>query len=342
MIDKMNLYVKNQMKKAIILVLPLILFVFQGCIKTSSTKMEKSNEIYFADPTIFYENGKFYLTGTRNIEPLGFTLLESDDLVSWTLSSATPDGMIVKKGESIYGDQGFWAPQIMKENDIYYLTYTANEQIAIASSKSIDKLFTQEKTGVIDSSEKNIDSFIFKDEDGKYYLYHVRLNDGNYIWVAEFDFEKGEIKPETLTKCFGLSQSWEATPAYESVPIMEGPTVIKKDGIYYLFYSANHFESIDYAVGYATAKSPFGPWEKYPGNPIIHRTIVKENGSGHGDLFFDKNNNPYYVYHVHNSDSSVVPRKTRIIPLVFERNSTTGFCDVSVKADKIIIPTIDL
>ena len=53
-------------------------------------------------------------------------------------------------------------------------------------------------------------------------------------------------------------------------------------GKYYLFYSANHFMSRDYAVGYAVADSPLGPWHKPANNPIIHRSTVGENGSGHG------------------------------------------------------------
>ena len=87
---------------------------------------------------------------------------------------------------------------------------------------------------------------------------------GNYLWVAEFDIKKGSIKPETLKQCMDCTEPWEKTPNYKSAPVMEGPTVMKWDGVYYLFYSANHFMNIDYSVGYATASSPFGPWKKHP------------------------------------------------------------------------------
>lgn len=84
---------------------------------------------------------------------------------------------------------------------------------------------------------------------------------------------------------YGLYGGLGKTPTYKSAPVMEGPTVMKWDGVYYLFYSANHFMNIDYSVGYATASSPFGPWKKHPNSPIIHRSLVGENGSGHGDVF---------------------------------------------------------
>lgn len=83
----------------------------------------------------------------------------------------------------------------------------ANEQTVIASSKSVFGPFRQKEVKPIDASAKNIDSFLFKDDDGKYYLYHVRFNKGNYLWVAEFDIKKGSIKPETLKQCMDCTEA---------------------------------------------------------------------------------------------------------------------------------------
>lgn len=150
----------------------------------------------------------------------------------------------------------------------------------MASADSWKGPFRQTDIKPIDRSQKNIDPFLFRDDDGKYYLYHVRFGNGNFIWVAEFNLAKGEIIPGTLKKCMESTEEWEATAAYISAPVMEGPTVIKLDGVYYLFYSANDYRSLDYAVGYATSNSPMGPWTKNENSPIIHRSIVGENGSG--------------------------------------------------------------
>lgn len=121
---------------------------------------------------------------------------------------------------------------------------------------------------------------------------------------------------------------------------MEGPTVIKLDGKYYLFYSGCDYQSIDYAVGYAVADTPFGPWRKYAGNPIIHRSLVGENGSGHGDFFMGNDGKPYYVYHVHASDTEIHPRKVRIVPLIMTRNDATGIYDIKADTANIIYPQI--
>ena len=204
-------------------------------ISVSQLQADDWKEISFADPTIFVENGKYYLTGTRNQEPLGFSILESTDLEHWTVPDGSSQQLILRKGDRTYGEKGFWAPQYFKEKGTYYFTYTANEQTVIASSKSVFGPFRQKEVRPIDASAKNIDSFLFKDDDGKYYLYHVRFNKGNYLWVAEFDMKKGGIKPETLKQCMDCTEPWEKTPNYKSAPVMEGPTVMKWDGVYYLF-----------------------------------------------------------------------------------------------------------
>lgn len=303
---------------------------------------QAQQEIFFADPTIVVNGDSYYLTGTKGTRegPEGFAILESKDLKTWAPPAGTGDSahMILTKGDQTYGTHGFWAPQLFQEDDAYYLTYTANEQTVLARSSSLLGPYRQAEIAPIDGTEKNIDSFIFKDDDGKYYLYHVRFDKGNYLWVAEFDLKKGKIKPETLTKCFGQTEPWEATPAYKSVPIMEGPTVIRLKNKYYLFYSANHFENIDYSVGYAVSDSPLGPWVKQKDSPILHRSIVGENGSGHGDLFEGLDGQLYYVYHVHFNEQQVSPRRTRIVPVTGEWNQKTGLYKFKVKANEVIIP----
>ncbi|SEL61159.1 family 43 glycosylhydrolase [Parapedobacter koreensis] len=305
---------------------------------------QEKRELFFADPTIYVADGKYYLTGTggNSREAPGFFVLVSDDLKTWAPPAGARDSayLILAKGDQAFGTEGFWAPQLLKAKDTYYLTYTANEQTVLAQSSALPGPYRQKEVAPIDGAEKNIDSYIFNDDDGKYYLYHVRFDDGNYLWVAEFDLEKGKIKPETLKKCFGQTEPWEATPAYESSPIMEGPTVIKLKGKYYLFYSANHFRNIDYAVGYAVADSPYGPWIKQKGSPILHRTIVGENGSGHGDLFEGLDGQLYYVYHVHFGQQQVSPRKTRIVPITMQWDPEAGLYTFSVNSEEIIEPVL--
>ena len=74
-----------------------------------------------------------------------------------------------------------------------------------------------------------------------------------------------KIKKETLSECIKAEEPWELLQA----KVAEGPSVLKKKGMYYLIYSANHYQNKGYGVGYATSKSPMGPWTKYDKNPLL-------------------------------------------------------------------------
>jgi beta-xylosidase len=68
------------------------------------------------------------------------------------------------------------------------------------------------------------------------------------------------IIPETLRECIAATEGWE-NKANSNWPVAEGPSVLKHNGLYYLFYTANDFRNPDYAVGYATSSNPLGPWK---------------------------------------------------------------------------------
>lgn len=269
--------------------------------------------IYLADPTIFFDNGTYYLYGTSGDE--GFLVYQSTDLKNWTGPVGSKNGYALKKGDA-FGTKGFWAPQVFKRGNTYYMAYTADEQIAIAKSNSPLGPFKQTVLKEISGSGKQIDPFLFTDSDGKNYLYHVRLDRGNRIFVAEMKADFSDIIPGTLKECISGTENWENT-AKTDWPVTEGPTVLKKNNLYYLFYSANDFRNPDYAVGYATSKSPFGPWTKYNENPIISKANIKQNGTGHGDFLVDAKGNLQYVFHIHYTNQKVSPRATVIVAAKF-------------------------
>lgn len=288
--------------------------------------------IFLADPTIFSHNNTYYLYGTSqgklSDHGEGFLVFESKDLETWEGPKGASGGLALKKGEA-FGTTGFWAPQVFQHNDIFYMAYTANENIAIATSDSPLGPFTNDGEA-LEAPVKQIDPYVFINDDGKKYLYHVRLQEGNKIFVAEMNDDLLSIKPETLTHCISAEEEWEDT---ENVPwpVAEGPTILKEQGLYYLYYSANDFRNPDYAVGYATSTSPLGPWEKASQNPIIDRNLVGENGSGHGDVFFNEEGEMQYVLHTHFSEEKVHPRRSAVIKLEL---TTTEEGESVVKADK--------
>lgn len=282
-------------------------------------QQHNDSAIYLADPTIFFHNGEFYLYGTDGFTTdSGFYAYVSGDLHHW---KPLPERALAK-GES-FGTRGFWAPQVWQYRHKFYMAYTANENIAIAESKSPSGPFTQKLLKQLAAPVKQIDPFVFRDDDGKVYFYHVRLQDGNRIFGAEMEADLSAIKTGTLRECISAvthPQPWENTQSVKWT-VTEGPTVFKRGETYYMLYSANDFRNPDYAVGYATASHPLGPWVKHSSNPVISRHITGANGSGHGDLLRGKDGKWYYVFHTHNSSTKSGPRRTAIIELRFERDS---------------------
>lgn len=297
--------------------------------KSTTPDSLPANAILLADPAMFHYGNTYYLYGTggKGNKEGGFFVYTSTDMHNWQGPSGATNGYALQKGEA-YGTKGFWAPQVLHYKDSFYMAYAANEQIAIAKSSSPAGPFAQHKMDSLSSDTKQIDPYIFIDEDGKKYLYFVKLTNGNRLFVAELKDDLSDIKPETVKECFGATQPWENT-ANASWPVTEGPAVLKHKGMYYLVYSANDFRNIDYAVGYATSASPTGPWKKYESNPVLSRHTIGFNGSGHGDFVTDAAGAMWYVFHTHYSNSQVSPRATAIVQ--------SRFVEVKGKEDKLVM-----
>lgn len=260
-----------------------------------------------ADPYVLYYGGKYYAYGTR---VNGFEVYISEDLKQWRrndIKALSP--------ENSWGTRWYWAPEVyyVKSKNLFYMFYSVDEHICVATSTSPEGPFVQREKKPIVADEKGIDTSFFIDDDGTPYLYYVRFIGGNVIWVAEMNDDLTSIKKETLTKCISATEPWEKKQG----TIAEGPSLLKKGNTYYLIYSANHYESKDYAVGYATASSPKGPWTKYSGNPILRRDkeaakSVGLVGTGHGAPFVCADGSYKYIFHAHASETSVGPRTSYI------------------------------
>lgn len=318
---------KHKIAKHFSAICLIAVFFFQN--HTLGQASDTSQSISLADPAMFNNNGIFYLYGTveQNANK-GFLVYTSTDMKQWKLDENENAGYALKKGDS-YGSAGFWAPQVFVYHDTFYMAYVADENIAIASANNPAGPFTQSSIQPLGAPVKQIDPFVFIDDDGKKYLYHVRLTNGNKIFVALIKDNFSAIDSSTLKECITATSTWENT-SNSNWPVTEGPSVIKHNNLYYLFYTANDFRNPDYAVGYATSKSPYGPWEKYKGNPVISRKTIGINGTGHGDFFLDNNRQLTYVFHTHFSNNSVKPRRTAVVKVKFV-NDKKGY------PDKVII-----
>ncbi|WP_462411418.1 family 43 glycosylhydrolase [Neobacillus sp. Marseille-QA0830] len=264
-----------------------------------------------ADPYVLYYEGTYYLYGTHTADwpsmQNGIKVYTSTDLVNWK----EHDQWALHRDNS-WGEKQFWAPEVVEKNGKFYMYYAVEEHLAVATSDSPLGPFVQENMEPIHPNTKEIDAHIFTDDDGKQYMYFVRFENGNVIYVAELNDDMKSIKEDTVKFVMRATQDWEKSPKPPSAFINEGAFVIKHNGTYYLTYSGNHFESPDYGVGYATAPTPTGPWTKYEYNPIMKSNIIVPGAGHHSFIQSPDGSELFMVYHTHNSTKATEPRKLAI------------------------------
>jgi len=80
-------------------------------------------------------------------------------------------------------------------------------------------------------------------------------------------------------------------------PLIEAPSMIAFKGRYYLFYSANWWESPNYAVGYAVGRSPLGPFTKITRRRPWLGPFPDGAGPGGQEFFTDTSGALCMAYH---------------------------------------------
>ncbi|MCK4911516.1 MAG: family 43 glycosylhydrolase, partial [Thermodesulfovibrionales bacterium] len=109
------------------------------------------------------------------------------------------------------------------------------------------------------------------------------------------------------------TEPWER----KHILVTEAPWLIKHKGVYCLIYSGGGSDSMDYAMGYATSKSPTGPFQRHPGNPIIKKG-GGVYGPGHGSVTRDRKGDMWMVYHQKQDATRDWMRFIAIDPLWFD------------------------
>ena len=255
-----------------------------------------------ADPHVIRYEGTYYLYPTD--DGRGYDVYTSTDLVHW------------EKKARCFEDArgGVWAPEVFQHargDGKFYLYYTAGpldaKVVGVAVADSPLGPFSDH--GVL--IEKAIDAHLFEDEDGALYLYYVDVSNLNDIRVQPMGDpleKKGGPKPIIAPR-----EPWERSRGW----VTEGPWLIKRAGVYYLMYSGSGADGPDYAIGYATADSPLGPFEKYPMNPIAKRT-KGIYGPGHHCVVEGPHGGLWMVYHQKNDEGINWKRFLAIDPLWFD------------------------
>jgi len=256
----------------------------------------KLADLRLPDPSIFVENGVYYITGTT--DRTGSKTIDCYTTTDFSnfehypnIYTATPDSW-----ESTT-ESAMFAPEMFKYEDSYYISYSnksaknGRRYISLVKSDSPTGPYLpiQENNSLgeyIDGYEAPLfthndqlgldvlDQHYYIDDDGSIYVYYSVYHSNNcqyIVGVKMIDlltpdwstYKKlvypGALSPETASfKPLG----WENyTSAF---PVAEGPYMIKSpvNGKYYLTYSVNHYPDRYYTVCYAVSDTPLGDFTK--------------------------------------------------------------------------------
>jgi len=249
----------------------------------------------FADPSILKVGDIYYAVGTSSEWGPHYPIFTSKDLIQWQqVGYAFPE-------KPSWTTASFWAPELFYHQGKFYLYYTARDTnnvsyIGVAVAEDPAKGFT-DKGIIIKHGSEAIDAFVIQESDGLYISWKAYGLDKRPIELLGSKLSDDGLKLEG--EPFSLLKD-------DQKKGMEGQSIVKRNGYYYLFYSAGGCCGVpcDYHVQVARSKTLRGPYELNPANPILQANNTWMC-SGHGTPVQTADNRWFYLYHAYQKDDNV-------------------------------------
>ncbi|MEL1255737.1 family 43 glycosylhydrolase [Flavobacterium sp. DGU38] len=311
------------MKKAIFLIISFISLTINAQQQKDNVKDGFYQNPIFAgdypDPSIIRDGEDYYIVHSSfNYYP-GLLIWTSKDLINWK-----PVTHALQKSVG-----AVWAPDLIKLNNKFYIYFPANETNYVVWADSINGPWSDP----IDLKIGNIDPGHFTDEKGNRYLY---FSNGSYVPLSKDGlaisgaskqvYEGWKIPSEWSIECF----------------CMEGPKVFKRGDYYYLTTAEGGTAgpATSHMVISARSKSPLGPWENSPHNPIIRTNSASEKwwSKGHATLIDDVKGNWWMVFHGYENGYYNMGRQTLLQPVEWTKDGWYKMKDGIKTEDQIKKP----
>lgn len=270
------------------------------------------HDSYFADPFVVrLADGSYVAYGTGRPPAAGesvFEALVSADLVEWRAH-----GTVMPRVHESLGDE-YWAPEVVEADGAWWMYYSVGRGISghhlrVARSRSPLGPFVDQGVNLTPRETFAIDAHPFKDNDGRWYLYFARdvLDDprpGTQLAVVPLaSMTRTEGQPTTVLTPNADWQLFERQRAmYDSTfdwHTLEGPSVVARGGRYWLTYSGGAWTGDGYAVSWAVADRPLGPWSHAPVGtaPLLATGMHGLIGPGHNSVVVAPAGDDAIVFH---------------------------------------------
>jgi beta-xylosidase len=188
------------------------------------------NPILFADysdPDVIRDGSHFYLIASTFHFVPGIPILDSVDLVHWTIVGHVVNRLEMDPRYNLTGGNGYgsgiWAPSIRKHDGLFYVYFpTPTEGIFVSTAPAISGPWSTPRAVIAQPGLE--DPCPFWDDDGTAYLIHSRTGAGPLILHR--------MSPDGLHV---LDQGKVIVEDHVHLPLLEGPKLYKRDGFYYIF-----------------------------------------------------------------------------------------------------------
>lgn len=274
----------------------------------------------YPDPSILRDGSDYYMTHSSFEYYPGLIVWHSTDMINWKPVSQALKTYI----------GSVWAPDLVKQGDTYYIYFPAGRSIWVVTAKSPAGPWSEPiNTGI----KGFIDPGHLVDREGNRYLY---LSGGSTVKLKKdglsadgepvHNYDGWQFPKEWSTECFCL----------------ESPKSTIRNGYFYqtVAQGGTAGPATAHMVASARSRTPYGPWENSPYNPIVHTENRSERWwcQGHGTLVEDIAGQWWIVYHAYEKHFQTLGRQTLMMPIEWTVDNWFRIPEGVRSSDKITLP----
>lgn len=291
-------------------------------------ELEPAWEGYLADPFVLRVGEGFYAYGTGGPKPgAPMPILRSADLSTWEIVGHAFDAL---------PGQSNWAPEVAFRDGLYHLYYSSGgpegegHRIRLAVGESPEGPFRLLPGAVIPGEPFSIDAHPFRDpSDGAWYLFFAKdFFDGRVgtgIAAAPLGDNMASLTAQP-TPIMRSSADWQIFERnrlwhgrrWEAWHTVEGPFVVFRNGLYWLFYSGGLWKGSGYGIGCLFAEAVLGPYDPAAAKdgPNMLQSSDSLRGPGHCSIFVGPDGEDRIAFHAW--DEGFAARRMYIARLMWE------------------------
>lgn len=259
--------------------------------------------IDYSDPDVIRVKNKYYMTASSFNYTPGLPILESEDLVNWTLVGYAVDTIDYPAYELPQHSKGVWAPAIRYHDGWFYIYYGMPDE-GIFMVRTMDPCGKWERPVLVLEGKGLIDPCPIWDENGRAYVVHgyakSRIGFNSYLGLFEMSQDGKRA----------VSQDHLIFNGSKTQVTIEGPKIYKREGFYYIFAPAGGV-----VVGWQTvlrSKEITGPYEE---KIVMRQGDTPINGPHQGALIDTPEGEEWFI---HFQDRGAYGRITHLQPVIWE------------------------